>query len=103
MKTGESVTIARKRYTIHSMRPCTMERGKKMAKIRFADVPGDFLLRLKSHFPAIELHEEMGLGRLELEGRHILLFASGEVAVRAAKSEQDLIDTAEQFLDALKP
>lgn len=103
METGESVTIIRSEgYTIHTIRPCTMEKGKKMAKLTFKSPPSDVLKRLeKGKFDEIKLFPELGTAKIRLGGKHILVFASGEVTIRAADDREDIIETAEMLVRLL--
>lgn len=60
---GETLTIVRRAgYTINHIRPCTMEKGKKMAKVRLANPPKDIFSRLeKEGFDELKLNALDGL------------------------------------------
>lgn len=72
-----------------------------MAKIRLASPPKDVLARLKKAFPHAKSHPDLGVANLVFEGKHIMVFSSGEIAIRTAKDEEDILKTAEAIAHAL--
>lgn len=100
-ETGETITIIRSAgYTIHYIKPCTMEKGKKMAKIRLKHPPGDLLEKAKTRLGA-EIFPDVGVAKLQREGKHIMIFSSGEIAIRAAQNAEDVVRTGEELAAAL--
>lgn len=98
--TGESVTIIRKGYTVQYIKPCTMERGKKMAKVR---LPPFTLTDLKKGtFDNLKIHPELGMAQLSYHGMAIMIFATGEVSIRTAISQQAVLEAADYLARLLK-
>ena len=101
MITGESITIIRsKGYIITSIKPCTMEKGKKMAKIRLTKPPKDILKRLERAGLGT-VHTDLGVARFTMKGKHVMVFESGEISIRAADDDADVLKTAEELADLL--
>ncbi|MBI4021559.1 MAG: hypothetical protein HY369_04915 [Candidatus Aenigmarchaeota archaeon] len=101
---GESLTLVNRDYTIHAIRPCTMEKGKKMAKLRLTSPPPDLIGRLAAAgaFDEIKPFPAMGMATARLGGKHILIFSSGEVTIRAADDEDDVLKTAKLILALIR-
>ena len=102
MKEGETVTILRQAYTINYIKPCTMEKGKKMARILLRKVPKGFLEKLDhSIFDEFNFFPEMGLAKIRISRKHIMIFQTGEISIRAAENEKDVLETADLFASLL--
>ena len=104
MMDGETLTIVRRAgYTINHIRPCTMEKGKKMAKVRLANPPKDIFSRLeKEGFDELKSFPELGLAKIKMKGKHIIVFQNGEITIRAADDREDILRTAEILANILK-
>ena len=94
---GESVTLTRRGgYTIHYIKPCTMERGKVMAKVKLAHPAKDMFERLaKAGFDDLKAFPDLGIANLRFRGMHIIVFSSGEISIRTARSREDIFEAAE--------
>ncbi|MBL7160251.1 MAG: hypothetical protein ISS93_00155 [Candidatus Aenigmarchaeota archaeon] len=102
METGESMTLKRKDYTIHYIKPCTVEKGKKMAKIRLKNPPAGICNKLKKTFSDAKCFPNLGVTRIERGRKQIIIFQNGEIVIRSAENEKDVIKTADAILKALK-
>lgn len=104
MNTGESITIIRsKGYTLHYIKPCTMEKGKKMAKVRLENPPKNIFQKLeKQQFDEMKPFPDLGVAKIRMNGKHIMVFQTGEISIRAAEDERDVLETAELLANILK-
>jgi len=104
MRTGESLTIKSRDYTLQYIRPCTMEKGKKMAKLTIKKMPKDFYQRLEQSDRLCEVKSfpDLGVSKIRLKGKHIMVFKSGEISIRAAENKEDVLKTCELLVNILK-
>lgn len=100
---GESLTLKRKGYTLYYVRPCTMEKGKKMAKIHLSRPPKDLFSRLeKAGFDEFKAFPKLGMAKIKLGRKQILVFKNGDISIRAAEDRKDVLETVEKIMNALK-
>lgn len=101
---GESLTIIRSAgYIIHYIKPCTLEEGKKMAKIHLQDPPADLFERLeKGNFDELKCFPDLGVAKIRMGSKHVMVFTSGEISIRAADNEDDILQTAELLAKIIK-
>ena len=104
MEHGESLTVIRSFYEVTSIKPCTLEKGRKMAKVRLKNPPKDILERLeKGPFDEVKIDASLKVANLRLGKKRILVFSSGEVSIRAAENDKDILETAELLAKLLQP
>ncbi|MBI4181779.1 MAG: hypothetical protein HY520_02325 [Candidatus Aenigmarchaeota archaeon] len=99
---GESFTIIRKAYRLQGIQPCTLEKGKKMAKLTLAQQPRDLCGQLAAGaWDQFSCFPDLGVARILLQGKQILVFANGEVSIRAAENEEDIVRAADLLVSLL--
>jgi len=105
-ETGESLTIKRVgSFRISYIKPCTLEKGRKMVKIMLDKPPAGMFKKLQESglFDGVEIFPKLGIAKLKLKGKEIVVLRSGEVTIRAARDEKDALETAELLAKILKP
>jgi hypothetical protein len=103
---GESLIFLRKEYEIVYMRPCKSDKKKKMASIRLRFRPRKNFheaLKKSNDFEDVRHFPSLGLVKMKLRGKDIMIMHSGEINIREAADEEDVIKTADLIVRSLKP
>ncbi|MBU1135205.1 MAG: hypothetical protein KKG13_01660 [Nanoarchaeota archaeon] len=102
---GESLLVKTKDYELNFIKPCITERKKVLAEVKLRrgfkpEVLCDIMSKSKlaKH---TKCSEDLGIARIEWEGKTILVFASGEINIRRADDKEDALKTANFIKDIL--
>ncbi len=100
-KTGETVFHKTKKYSIHTIRPCRRDASKIMAEAKLRLKKPISMSELKAHlrkkFKKVQYAPNIRAARIDWEGKIIILFDSGEMYVREAKNERDILETVQMI------
>ncbi|MFH1445356.1 MAG: hypothetical protein ABIF08_02650 [Nanoarchaeota archaeon] len=105
MSEGESLLIKSKDYEISFIKPCATTRKKILAEVMlkhgFKPRALCELISKSKIAKYAKCSEDLGVARIEWEGKTIIVFASGEVSIRRADDKKDAIKTANFIKDIL--
>jgi ArsR family metal-binding transcriptional regulator len=105
LETGELVTIIKKDMRIDFIKPCSLEKGKKMAKAMLKSrITKEMFRSLEKAegFDEINYFPKLGLARLKKDKKIVIIIESGEISIRTAESEKDILDTLDKIIKILK-
>lgn len=98
---GESLTIIKNGiYRVSYVKPCTIDKNKKKAKIILEKPPKNIMDRLKSI--GAEVFTELGVAKIVINGKKITVLENGEVTINNADDEKDIVRTMDLLMKALK-
>ena len=103
---GESVYHKTKDYCIHAIRPCRTDNKKIMgeAKLNLTEplTIHEMRILLGRKFKKVQYAPHIRAARIDWKGKVIILFDSGEIYVREADNERDILETVQVIDKALK-
>ena len=101
---GETILHKTKDYSINTIRPCATDTAKVTAEVKLSLPKPMTMDELKSHlkkqFKNMQFAPNIRAVRIDWEGKVIILFDSGEMYVREAKNERDILETV-QLVDRI--
>jgi len=98
VKEGESFLVKSADYDINFIKPCVSDRKKFLAEVKlkrkFAPKTLCEILEKSRLAKYTKCSEDLGIARISLGQKNIIIFASGEISIRKANDKKDAIDTA---------
>lgn len=85
-ETGEVTVSKKKGYTLTALRPCVTKEGRILVEVKLDRTfdPAELCDKIAAAFPEADCNPELGVARITVEDKAILVFANGRIMVQRA-------------------
>ncbi|HLD77831.1 MAG TPA: hypothetical protein VJB16_02260 [archaeon] len=90
---GETVVSKKKGFVLTALRPCVTKEGRILVELQLDRTldPAELCDRIQAAYPDADVNPQLGVARIAVEDKAVLVFANGRIVVQRVVDAQDAL------------